>query len=130
MRKISICAVFAVALFTACSDKDSGGGSGVQKAVMNTVSITVSDSTWTYFSLQTGRQVGTSALADEQADAAWAEREDWDFALCSDMLKTNSGTSGSGQGGVQAVIRLNFNALEQAPASGYVVDADGVVVKR
>lgn len=97
---------------------------------MNTVSIAVSDSTWTYFSIERGGVVGTCLLSDRDADRQWAMRDDWDFALCGDMMRTNSGTSGPGKGGVQAVTRQNFNALEQAPVSGYVEDRDDIVVRR
>ena len=131
MRKITILAALAAAIaFTGSKDDNNGDGAKPVRPVMNTVTISVSDSTWTYFSLESGAVVGTSPLADEDEDAKWRARKDWDFALCGDMLRTNSGTSGIGRGGVQAVTRLNFNAIETAPESGYAEDRNGVVVKR
>lgn len=110
--------------------KIRGGGKTPARVVTGTVTISVTDSTWTYFSLESGAVVGQSALSDKSADVQWSARKDWDFALCGDMLRTNSGTSGIGQGGVQAVTRLNFNALETAPESGYVEDRGDIVVRR
>lgn len=131
MRKITIFAILAFAVaFAGCSDENKGGGKTPARVVTGTVTIPVTDSTWTYFSLESGVVVGTSALSDESADAQWSTRKDWDFALCGDMLRTNSGTSGIGNGGVQAVTRLNFNALETAPESGYAEDRDDIVVRR
>ena len=129
-RSIVIFAALAAAVATTgCADDNNGAAGGDKRPVMNTVSIPVTDSTWTYFSLSEGVVVGTSRLTDKSGDAQWSARKDWDFALCGDMLRTNSGTSGIGQGGVQAVTRLNFNALETAPESGYSIDTE-VVVKR
>ena len=127
-KKICILCAAAAALATSCNTREQAPE--VKRAVMNTVSIAVSDSTWTYFSLESGRTVGTSPLGDPEADAQWAARKDWDLALCSDMLKTNGGTSGSGKGAVQAVTRQNFNALEQAPQSGYTEDRNDIILRR
>lgn len=55
------------------------------------------DGKWTYFSVETGESVGSSTFLSEEEDAAWAQREDWDFAICGDYLKTNGGTSGKGR---------------------------------
>lgn len=44
---------------------------------------------WTYFSFETGDVVGQSTFADEQEDASWAARTDWDLAICGEHLKTN-----------------------------------------
>ena len=73
----------------ACSQE--GMEAGAQAA---TETYTVSDTCWTYLSLETGRVVGTALLGDEQAEAEWRQRTDWDIALCGDLLRTNSGTSG------------------------------------
>lgn len=77
---------------------------------------------WTYFSFEKGEVVGTGKFNDEADDAAWAKRRDWDFAICGDRIKTNSGTSGEGLGGAQKDNEHNFATLSTAPTDGYIVD--------
>lgn len=90
----------------------------------------VNDSTWVYFSFVTGTVVGTSTFGNAEEDARWYDRVDWDIALCSDMIRTNSGTSGVGSGGIQVVTDRNFNAITTAPADGYSVDRNDILVER
>lgn len=87
---------------------------------------------WVYFSFDADDVVGTGAttLAD---DALWAVRTDWDIAFHKGYIKTNSGTSGSGMGGVIEMGTsaptyvggrdITFNVLTLAPVTGYVLDA-------
>ena len=82
----------------------------------------LSDEMWTYFSFERGEVVGQSRFADEDEDAAWAARDDWDLALCGEYLKTNGGTSGEGAGGIRRDREHTFLSLEEAPAEGYVLD--------
>ena len=82
---------------------------------------------WTYFSFEKGEVVGTGKFDDDADDAAWAGRKDWDFAICGDRMKTNSGTSGKGMGGVQKNTTHNFATLEKAPVEGYVTDEIHVI---
>jgi len=82
----------------------------------------LSDSCWTYFSFEKGEVVGSSTYCDEDQDAQWAQRSDWDFAICSDKIKTNSGESGKGLGGVQRNTTDAFSTLETAPSDGYLTD--------
>jgi hypothetical protein len=57
---------------------------------------------WTYISLESGTVVGTSFLGDEDSDAAWALRDDWDIAICDSLVRTNGGTTGNGDGAFSA----------------------------
>ncbi len=82
---------------------------------------------WTYFSVENGEPVGTSTFLSEEEDAAWAEREDWDFAICGDYLKTNGGSSGKGAGGIMRENEHSFQTLTEAPIQGYLTDEVGVV---
>ena len=82
----------------------------------------LSSTHWTYFSFETGNIVGTGMLDNDKDDAIWAKRTDWDFAICGDMIKTNSGTSGKGLGGVQKISSQNFEDLSNAPLFGYAID--------
>lgn len=82
----------------------------------------IDDSHWTYFSFESASVVGTSLYLDDEQDAAWAKRSDWDFAVCGDFIKTNGGTSGEGLAAAQVNKTSSFDALKQAPTEGYLVD--------
>jgi len=82
----------------------------------------LSDTHWTYFSFSLGETVGSSEYCNEEQDAEWAKRTDWDFAICGDKIKTNSGDSGIGLGGVQRNTTDAFSTLEIAPTEGYLTD--------
>ena len=92
--------------------------------------FTTNDENWTYISLEKGCIIGSSELLDTEADKIWAERSDWDIAICGDLLKTNSGTSGQHEGGALVIENVNYYALDQAPTSGYITDKDNITVKR
>ena len=77
---------------------------------------------WTYFSFEKGEVVGTGKFGDAESDAQWHDRKDWDFAICGDRIKTNSGASGVGQGGIQKENSHNFATLTTAPTDGYITD--------
>lgn len=89
-----ICAV-GMMLFPSCADDDDSASSTSQQ-------LTVPDlpDHWTYISLRSGRVLGTCALSDSLALQVWADRTDWDLALCNGLMRTNGGTSGPGQGGL------------------------------
>lgn len=89
----------------------------------------LNDQTWVYVSLEQGKVVGSSPLGDEEQDAAWKARTDWDFALCGELIRTNSGTSGTGNGGIQSVTNKSFNALDEAPTDGYTIDTDDRIIR-
>lgn len=55
---------------------------------------------WTYFSMVTHTVVGTCAVTDTLAQQAYAARTDWDIAIADGRIRTNSGTSGPGDGGI------------------------------
>ena len=89
----------------------------------------LSSDKWTYFSFEKGEVVGQSEFLSEEEDAAWAERLDWDIAICGDYIKTNGGDSGKGMGGILRDRTSNFLTLEEAPADGYLVDEVRMVKK-
>lgn len=60
----------------------------------------ISDEYWTYISLERNVVVGTSKFDSPEEDQEWRERLDWDIAICGDKIRTNSGESGNGQGGL------------------------------
>ncbi len=117
-------AAVAVCLCVACNHSSGGP----EPAVEAEVTIDgLNDSEWVYFSVKDGSVVGTSTFLSEKEDAEWASRKDWDFAICGDYLKTNSGVSGNGLGGILRDGEHNFQTLTEAPADGYLTDTEGVV---
>ena len=84
---------------------------------------------WTYFSFEKGEVVGQSEFLSDEENALWAERLDWDIAICGDYIKTNGGDSGKGMGGILRDRTSNFLTLEEAPADGYLVDEIRMVKK-
>ena len=46
----------------------------------------------------------------------------WDVAFSRTTIRTNSGSSGVGQGGAIVLSNTDFNTLSQAPSSGYATD--------
>lgn len=126
----------ALPFLSSCSDDDDPV---IQPASGNEVNIDVSSSwnKWNYFSFTTGKIVGTGD-ATEASDAEWKARTDWDIAFTRLYARTNSGVSGSGQGGVIEIGTGNtdkasvFNTLNEAPTSGYTADVlsegDGLMI--
>lgn len=82
---------------------------------------------WSYFSFENGSVVGTGKFMSKEDDETWYNRTDWDFAICGNYIKTNSGTSGIGLGGVLRDTVSNFLTLEKAPSEGYLTDSIYVV---
>lgn len=100
-----------------------------RERISNEVTIQISDNQWTYFSIETGSVVGTSAFSSLREDSAWFERNDWDIAVCGEFIRTNSGTSGKGNGGILRNQTTDFYNLVQAPERGYLVDTNNIVIK-
>ena len=115
------------ALATACSPADDPSPSAPQAG--HVMHIALKPDTWTYLSLRQGTTVGTSALADDEADTQWASRTDWDIALCNGHIRTNSGTSGHSQGGI-AVSPADYDATVTTGPHAFHTDADTVHIAR
>lgn len=73
----------------------------------------ISDTCWTYISLDRNEFVGTSPLDSPESDEKWRQRSDWDIAICGDMLRTNSGTSGIGYGGIVRIDDATYESLDK-----------------
>lgn len=127
MRKMRIFFYLLCVLLTAtaCSDDDGKAPSTVRGAQ----TVAMKEDCWTYMSLETGEILGTAAMDDSAAEHAWSERTDWDIAFCGTMIRTNSGTSGRGNGG-STVSSQPFDLVTEAPTAPeqYAVDSDTVAV--
>lgn len=107
-------------LFVACDEDDDP-----KPAENDTLSLYTKDYTiWHYFSFENGI-IGTgSADPTEPDDAEWKARTDWDLAFHYKDVRTNSGKSGDGQGGMLEATQTDFTLVTEAPTSGYTVDGD------
>lgn len=81
---------------------------------------------WTYFSLVRGAVMGQCGIRDTAAQRQWKQRTDWDIAICNGMLRTNSGASGIGQGGIHRT-NAAYDAINDIVAPQYVIDKDSLV---
>lgn len=124
MKKIMLIISLVLSL-AAC--KNRGGESKVPNLKDEITISGLSDDRWTYFSFESGEVVGQSSFASEEEDALWAERKDWDLAICGEHIKTNGGTSGNGAGGIQRDKEKTFQSLEEAPLEDYLTDTLFVV---
>jgi hypothetical protein len=73
------------------------------KQIDGEIDVALIPGEWTYISIENGAVVGTGRLGDEESDAAWAGRDDWDIAICDSLIRTNGGKSGIGQGALSDV---------------------------
>ncbi len=104
-------------LLAGCATEDAVGR-GVQD-----VSLTVDDvpNRWTYVSLSAREVVGSSSLGDTREDALWMMRTDWDIAFCNGMIRTNSGSSGKGKGGITWT-PVDYDDVDNLRAPSYLTD--------
>ena len=124
MKKVKILSlILAACLCCACNHNGSK-----EPVIEAEVTIHELDNgKWLYFSIKDGETVGTSTFLSDEEDKLWAARSDWDFAICGDYIKTNSGTSGNGKGGILRAETHNFHTLTEAPADGYLIDSEGII---
>ena len=111
----------ALVLLASCSDGADNSASGQAVGKSGEMNVTANDGVWTYYSIEQNKVMGTSVFGDSTADSQWKQRTDWDIAICGDLIRTNSGTSGTGNGGLQ-VVPQGYNELENAPQSGFITD--------
>ncbi len=122
-NNIFLFAILSLMLLVSACSSDSPESGGVKKGKENVATPIANDnSKWTYYSLENNKLVGTSNFSDSIADKQWAARDDWDIAVCGDLIRTNGGDSGAGQGGIQEASE-DYSTLKKAPESGYATDA-------
>ncbi len=104
-----------------CSESDDNDDA--QPAVDTELTVSgISATKWTYISLENNAVVGTSDKDDADSDARWAKRVDWDIAICGDLLRSNSGTSGCGSGGLRRIDGKDYSGVSATDAAS--VDED------
>lgn len=87
---------------------------------------------WLYFNLRTGEMFNATAPNQEIVEGEQQQRMDWDLAFCGYHLRTNSGTSGRGQGGALDLGQGNYEHWQEAsqlPADAQWIVDDTTTVK-
>jgi hypothetical protein len=111
--------------FTSCekdeTDPEPEPEPQVTEAVTGEITLDVSDySKWIYFSFEEGAKVAESAVLESRDEL------DWDLAFQRYNVRSNSGESGSGEGGILAadgkIGKEGWDALIEAPEEGYTED--------
>jgi len=102
--------ILAIAIVISCDDNDNNDKNLVTKTV---VIESTSYTDWVYFSFE---QEDVVSITDPKTSL------DWDLAFLRNHMRTNSGTSGSGQGGAYDAGQISFDELTEAVSEGYTVD--------
>ena len=114
MKKVFLSLVFGALTLASCSRDDNN--EVTPNVTDNSKEATVDASTsgtWKYFSFEKGAEV---TVTDPENDLTW------DIAFQRYYIKTNSGVSGNGNGGVFKTDSKELSALKQAPTTGYTAD--------
>jgi hypothetical protein len=125
IKLTAICLVCAACL-QSCDNKDDLFKKNEPKeglAVLDCSSYTQ----WNFFSLSKGELVGSCDAGNADEYESWRNRLDWDLAFHRQDVKTNSGASGIGKGGILlgrdfGDNPVDFDAVTEAPTDGYEVD--------
>lgn len=75
----------------------------------NEMELTLMPGEWVYYRFSDSTIVGTGIIGDSIDDAEWFNRLDWDIAFSEGGIRTNSGASGKGQGGLTYLNDSLFN---------------------
>jgi len=97
MRHFLFTIIAAAALLTSCVDYDSEPFTG--KVLPRTTGYSTGvTNDWLYINLRTGQMFNRNKVNEDITEGEQKNRLDWDIAFCGYRLRTNSGTSGNGQG--------------------------------
>lgn len=134
MNKKIIYTILSVLLasitFISCRDKVKSESEPVP--VKRELTLTLEPGKWIYYSISDSTVMGTSDIGDTEQDAEWHDRNDWDIALSELGIRTNSGTSGRGNGGLAVISDSLYNTVKEYSLMGldYKPDTLGVTVIR
>jgi len=109
--KTIILIIAALMIFNACDDNEKNDLS--KPETITTMLEATSYTDWVYFSLSENKVVDVSDPATST---------NWDIAFMRNHLKTNSGTSGNGEGGALDAGVIDFDSYVMAPEIGYAID--------
>lgn len=113
MKKVFLSLVFGALTLASCSRDDNNEVTPNVTDNSKEATVDASTSGWKYFSFEKGTEV---TVTDPENDLTW------DIAFQRYYIKTNSGVSGNGNGGVFKTDSKELSALKQAPTTGYTAD--------
>ena len=97
MRNVLFAVIVVAAVQTSCVDYDAEPFRG--KVLPRTTGYTTGvTNDWLYINLRTGQMFNRNKVNGDIVEGQQKSRLDWDIAFCGYRLRTNSGTSGNGQG--------------------------------
>ena len=97
MKHFLFTIIAAAALLTSCVDYDAEPFTG--KVLPRTTGYSTGvTNDWLYINLRTGQMFNRNKVNEDITEGEQKNRLDWDIAFCGYRLRTNSGTSGNGQG--------------------------------
>ena len=85
---------------------------------------------WYFFSFAKSEIIGSCDAMDSLANEEWYNRTDWDLAFHRQNIKSNSGVSGVGRGGILEYVQdeFDFDTVLEAPTEGYLIDVPDSVI--
>lgn len=114
-----ICFLLGCMLFSSCaSEKDLYPANEDYTQTFSGIN----DKAWTYISFSRQGIVGTSTFGSTKEDAEWQKRTDWDLAICGKYLRTNSGSSGNGKGGLFKVDGASYETITTSVSADFKTD--------
>lgn len=116
-RKLFLSALLTTLYLSACGDdeKEEILPAEVKKAeFLDATSYT----DWVYFSFEKGTTVEVSDYKNDLS---------WDIAFHRGDVRLNGGESGKGAGAVYNAQTTDWNAVTEAPSSGYITDKTGTI---
>ena len=126
--------IFCAATFTACDINHLWDKDYMFEIIEPQDGVLIHDCSsytdWHFFSFAEGRIVGACDANDAEANEQWSRRTDWDLAFHRQNMKTNSGASGAGAGGILKYPQetFDFDAILEAPETGYATDVMDSVI--
>ena len=98
---IALCTLLLSVMIVSCREK----GDTVHEPVpvKRELTLTLEPGKWIYYNISDSTGMGSSDIGDAEQDAEWRDRIDWDIALSESGIRTNSGTSGRGNGGLALI---------------------------
>lgn len=126
MNKKTIYTLLSVLLvslgFISCRDKSHDESEPVP--VKRVLTLTLEPGKWIYYNISDSAVMGKSDIGDAEQDAEWRDRIDWDIALSESGMRTNSGTSGRGNGGLAVISDSLYNTEKEYSMIGLEYKAD------
>lgn len=101
--------------FVACSDDDEEPEIPAEAKSFYLINNSTAANDWVYFSFSKG-----DSVVIDKANAA--KDQTWDIAFQRFYIRTNSGTSGEGQGGALDTKETAFDKVTVVPTSGFIAD--------